>query len=685
MGKNTEPAATSQDSVVLSVESTATRIPIIHVSPAAYDNIWCPKAFSGEVVPFRATVFREGHDLIGVALLLTDPEGSVSQHPLIPIAPGTDRWETWVQLRAEGIWEFRINAYSDDYATWLRNAQIKIPAGLDTQIMLAQGQNLLAAAAEQTSRSRAERTLFTKAATLIAAKEYSVEERFLAASTSQIIDAMMTTPLSALSSFSRPHRLEVERTRAGVGSWYEFFPRSEGAKKRRDGSWKSGTFRTAAKRLPAIAEMGFDVVYLPPIHPIGHSFRKGPDNTLTAGVNDPGSPWAIGSSEGGHDAIHPQLGGEDDLRFFIRSAARLGIEVALDLALQASPDHPWVTEHPEWFTHLPDGSIAYAENPPKKYQDIYPINFDNDEEGLRHEVLRIVRHWINLGIRIFRVDNPHTKPIHFWEWLIRTVRASDPDVVFLAEAFTRPAILKTLAAVGFQQSYTYFTWRNTKGELEEFLSSLAEETADFLRPNLFVNTPDILTEYLQFGGRAAFKIRAAIAGTAAPSWGVYSGYELCESVARPGSEEYISNEKYEYRPRDYTRALEEHSSLQPYLTLINTVRSDHPALRQLRNLHIHRSDDDSVLVYSKHLSGRFTTDGTDDTIIVVANVDPHNARETMVHLDLTVLDLRGDESFGVTDVVTGQQWKWRADNYVRLDPTSEPVHILVVNRGEGAQ
>ncbi|MBW8870761.1 MAG: alpha-1,4-glucan--maltose-1-phosphate maltosyltransferase, partial [Leifsonia sp.] len=325
-----------------------------------------------------------------------------------------------------------------------------------------------------------------------------------------------------------------------------------------------------------------------------------------------------------------------------------------------------------------DGTIAYAENPPKKYQDIYPINFDNDYEGLRQEVLRIVRHWMSLGVRIFRVDNPHTKPLHFWEWLIHTVNETDPDVVFLAEAFTRPALLRTLAKAGFQQSYTYFTWRNTKEELEEFLDSLAHETADYLRPNLFVNTPDILTEYLQFGGPAAFKIRAAIAATAAPTWGVYSGFELFENVARTGAEEYIDNEKYEFRPRDYAKAQSQGHSLAGYLTMLNRARSEHPALRQLRNLTLHSSDDDSILVYSKYLDGRFTRTGKSDAVIVVANVDPHSVRETTIHLDVAALGIPYGSQFEVKDRVTGQRWTWGADDYVRLDAFTEPVHILSV-------
>ncbi|HEY8281350.1 MAG TPA: alpha-1,4-glucan--maltose-1-phosphate maltosyltransferase [Leifsonia sp.] len=656
-------------------------MPVLGLSPQVDEGQWPAAAFSGEVIPFRATAFREGHDRIGVDLLLVDPAGAQTEHRMHPIQPGTDRWEVLVQLETEGLWHYRVRAFADDYATWLHNAQVKIPAGIDVELMLAMGRELLARAGADKSRSTAERRYLQATARIVADTQKSADERFAAATEDRIVGIFTERPLESLPTVSAARSIQVERTRAGVGSWYEFFPRSEGAKQLADGSWKSGTFRTAAKRLPEVAAMGFDVVYLPPIHPIGRTFRKGPNNSLDAGANDPGSPWAIGGPEGGHDAIHPELGTEKDFVFFVGKAKQAGLEVALDLALQASPDHPWVKQHPEWFTTLPDGTIAYAENPPKKYQDIYPINFDNDYEGLRQEVLRIVRHWMSLGVRIFRVDNPHTKPLAFWEWLIHTVNTTDPDVVFLAEAFTRPALLHTLAKAGFQQSYTYFTWRNTKEELEEFLTGLATETADFLRPNLFVNTPDILTEYLQFGGPAAFKIRAAIAATAAPTWGVYSGFELYENVARPGAEEYIDNEKYEFRPRDYARAQTLGQSLAPYLTMLNRARSEHPALRQLRNLKVHSSEDDSVLVYSKYLSGEFTRSGKADAVIVVANVDPHSVRETLVHLDVTAFGLPAGSAYEVKDVVTGARWTWGADDYVRLDAFTEPVHILAVKTG----
>jgi starch synthase (maltosyl-transferring) len=660
------------------VQTKVGRIPVLDLSPQLNDNLWPAKAFAGEVVPFGATAFREGHDAIGVMLHLTAPDGTLTQHPMSLAAAGTDRYETQVRLDQQGAYTYRVRGYADDFATWVHTAEIKIPAGIDVELTFLIGSTLFAAAGKDLKRPITQRRLFAAAAKTLANRKLPLQTRLAVVGDPVLAAAAAVHPLASVDSFSAERTVRVERTRAGVGSWYEFFPRSEGAVLQDDGSWQSGTFRTAAARLPAVAAMGFDVLYLPPIHPIGRAFRKGPNNTLDAGENDPGSPWAIGSAAGGHDAIHPDLGTIDDFRAFIAAAEQQGIEVAIDLALQASPDHPWVTEHPEWFTTLPDGSIAYAENPPKKYQDIYPINFDNDPEGIRAEVLRLVRYWISTGVKIFRVDNPHTKPLDFWEWLIGTINRESPDVVFLAEAFTRPALLQGLAKVGFQQSYTYFTWRNTKEELEEFFDGLAHETADFLRPNLFVNTPDILSEYLQFGGPAAFKIRAALAATAAPTWGVYSGFELFESVARPGAEENIDNEKYEYRPRDFAKAEALGRSLSPFLAQLGRMRAAHPALRQLRNLDIHSSDDDSILVYSKYLAGKFTDDGRADALLIVANVDPHSVRETIVHLDVTRFGLAPGSSFEVEDLVTGAVWTWSADNFVRLDAFTEPVHILHV-------
>ncbi len=646
------------------------RIPIRHLAPVQPGDLWPAKAFAGEVLPFQATIFREGHDQLGARLILTDPHGTTTTYRMRPMAPGTDRWQADALLATEGEWTWHVRAFNDDWATWLHNAELKIPAGVDVDLMITMGTLLLERAGS--------RKIVKDAADAFASATLTPAAKLKIASDPKLTLAIEAKPLASLTTESDTHRLRVERYRAGVGSWYEFFPRSEGAKQAKDGTWTSGTFRTAAKRLAGVADMGFDVLYLPPIHPIGHAFRKGPNNTLVTSPGDPGSPWAIGSAEGGHDAVHPDLGTIKDFDFFVATARDLGIEVALDFALQCSPDHPWVTEHPEWFTTLPDGTIAFAENPPKKYQDIYPINFDNDPEGIRAEVLRLLRFWIVRGVRIFRVDNPHTKPLQFWELVLKEINTEYPDVVFLAEAFTRPAMLHSLAQVGYQQSYSYFTWRNTKTELAEFFESFSHDTSAFLRPNLFVNTPDILTEYLQFGGRPAFKIRAALAATASPSWGVYAGFELFEHVARAGSEENIDNEKYEYKHRDWAAVEKAGTSLAPYLTRLNLIRAAHPALRQLRNLDIHWSDDESILVYSKYLDGAYLDGGVSDTVIIVANVDPHSVRETTVHLDLAKLGLAPGSTFGVRDLITGAHFEWSSDNYVRLDAFGEPVHILHV-------
>jgi starch synthase (maltosyl-transferring) len=471
--------------------------------------------------------------------------------------------------------------------------------------------------------------------------------------------------------------LWVDRPRALYGSWYEFFPRSEGALVPDPASDAiqtpaHGTFRTAAERLPAVAEMGFDVVYLPPVHPVGKVNRKGKNNTLVAGPDDVGSPWAIGSDEGGHDAIDPKLGTFEDFDAFVARTEELGMEVALDLALQCAPDHPWVREHPEWFTTRPDGTIAYAENPPKKYQDIYPLNFDNDPKGIYDEVLRVVLLWVDHGVKIFRVDNPHTKPVNFWHWLIWQVKQRHPEVLFLAEAFTRPAMMHGLAKIGFTQSYTYFTWRTAKWELEEYVLELAD-SSHYMRPNFFVNTPDILHASLQYGGPPMFKIRAVLASMLSPTWGVYSGYELFEHVAvKPGSEEYLDSEKYQLRPRDWKRAEAEGRSLAPYLRRLNEVRRDHPALHWLRTVRFHPVDNDTVTCFSKR------DPDTGDTILVVCTLDSHAVQWANTSLDMPALGFDWHERFRVTDQVTGAEYDWGQFNTVRLDPHHEPAHIFTV-------
>ncbi|MEU9335169.1 maltotransferase domain-containing protein, partial [Streptomyces sp. NPDC048290] len=472
------------------------RIPVLDVRPCVLRGLRPAKAVTGESFEVTATVFREGHDAVAANVVLADPSGRPGPWtPMRELAPGTDRWGATVTPDAEGRWTYWVEAWSDPIGTWRHHAGIKIPAGIDTALVLEEGARLYERAAKSVPKGTA-RTAVRKAATALRDESRPASARLALASTPEVEAVLARHPLRDLVTASEPLPLLVERERALFGSWYEFFPRSEGT-----AEVPHGTFATAARRLPAIAAMGFDVVYLPPIHPIGTTHRKGPNNTLAAGPEDVGVPWAIGSPEGGHDAIHPALGTLEDFTRFVATARELGLETALDFALQCSPDHPWVDKHPEWFNHRTDGTIAYAENPPKKYQDIYPIAFDADLDGLVTETVRVLRHWMSTGVRIFRVDNPHTKPVLFWERVIGLINTTDPDVIFLAEAFTRPAMMHTLAQAGFQQSYTYFTWRNSKAELTEYLTELSGETASYMRPNFFANTPDILHAYLQHGHR----------------------------------------------------------------------------------------------------------------------------------------------------------------------------------------
>ncbi|MGH4033402.1 maltotransferase domain-containing protein [Actinomycetota bacterium Odt1-20B] len=509
-----------------------------------------------------------------------------------------------------------------------------------------------------------EAALLTRAAAELRDTTLTPPDRARTALSPQVHETVMAAPPRDLVTESRACAVQVERPRAQFGSWYELFPRSTGGT-HPDGTPRHGTLRTAAEELPRIARMGFDVVYLPPIHPIGRTHRKGRNNTLTAGPDDVGSPWAIGSADGGHDAIHPELGTVEDFAHFVDRARGHGLEVALDLALQCSPDHPWLTEHPEWFTARPDGTVAHAENPPKKYEDIHPLDFDRAPETLYPEVLRIVRLWIDRGVRIFRVDNPHTKPPDFWDWLIRTVQDTHPDVVFLAEAFTRPAVLEGLARRGFSQSYTYFTWRDTKQELTTYLTELVA-AADHLRPNFFVNTPDILPVHLQRGGPGMFALRAALAATLSPSWGVYSGYELYENEPlRPGTEEYLHSEKYELRPRDHAAARAADRSLEPWITRLNQIRRDHPALHQLRTLRFHPVDNDALIAYSK------SDPATGDTVLCVVNLNPTGTEEGNLALDLDGLD-----AVTAVDALTGDVAPLRPVTAVKLSPERSAARIF---------
>ncbi|MFC9158709.1 alpha-1,4-glucan--maltose-1-phosphate maltosyltransferase [Streptomyces bauhiniae] len=640
------------------------RVPVRDVRPAVECGRRPAKAVAGETFQVTATVFREGHDAVGANVVLRGPKGRRGPWtPMRELSPGSDVWGADITPDATGRWTYRVEAWSDPIATWRHAAGIKIPAGIDTGLVLEEGAELYERAAAGAPKGP-ERDLVLAAAHALGDDTLSVNQRLKDALGPEVAAVLAQSPLRDLVTASDPMPLLVERERALYGSWYEFFPRSEGTVDQ-----PHGTFRTAAKRLEAIAEMGFDVVYLPPIHPIGTTHRKGRNNTLTATPDDVGVPWAIGSPEGGHEAIHPDLGTLEDFDHFVGRASELGIEVALDFALQCSPDHPWVEKHPQWFHHRPDGTIAYAENPPKKYQDIYPIAFDADMDGLVKETVRVLRHWMEHGVRIFRVDNPHTKPVVFWERVIGEINGADPDVIFLAEAFTRPAMMHTLAQIGFQQSYTYFTWRNSKQELTEYLTELSGESAAYMRPNFFANTPDILPGYLQHGGRPAFEIRAVLAATLSPTWGIYSGYELCENQAlQPGGEEYLNSEKYQLERRDWEAAAREGRTIAPLITRLNEIRRRHPALHQLRNLSFHRTDNDSVLAFSKRTG--------DDTVLVVVSLDPHHTQEATVSLDLPRLGLDWHDALSVHDELTGETYHWGRENYVRLSPGRAPAHVL---------
>ena len=656
------------------------RIPVMDVKPLVDLGRQLAKATVGEPFPVSATIFREGHDKLGAEVVLISPKGK--RRPpvrLMKQQEPVDRYLAWVTPDEPGPWTFEVHAWSDPVGTWEHDADIKIPAGLDVELMFTEGRLLLGRVRESLpKKAKAQAKVLDGAIKAAADLARPVEARLAQMRGLDVGAVLAAYPLRDLVTVEGPYGVYADRERALYGSWYEFFPRSEGAT--RDavtGAITSGTFTTAAKRLDAVAAMGFDVIYLPPVHPIGEVNRKGPNNTLTPGPDDPGSPWAIGSKHGGHDAIHPDLGTIDDFDAFVARADALDLEVCIDLALQAAPDHPWVTTNPEWFTTRADNTIAYAENPPKKYQDIYPVNFDNDPPGIRREVLRIVRYWMSHGVRIFRVDNPHTTPLSFWEWLMREVRRTDPDVLFLSEAFTKAPMMHGLGAIGYHQSYTYFTWRTAKWEIEEYLIEVSSKSDHTMRPNFFVNTPDILHEFLQYGGPVAFKIRAALAALSVPSWGVYAGFELYEHVAiKPGSEEYLDSEKFQIRIRDWAAAEAEGRSLAPYLTRLNEIRRAHPALQRLRNITIHRADDENVLVFSKRAT--MTTGDADDIVIVVINLDPHGTHETTTHLDMEALGLDWDATFTVHDEITGAEWTWGEHNYVRLDPGYEPAHVLTV-------
>lgn len=651
------------------------RLGIDDVRPQVDGGATPAKAVVGEVVPVFAVVWREGHDALNATLNVKGPAESPScartrRIPMKFSEGDPNQVNATFVPDAPGLWTFRVDAWSDPIATWRHGIGKKIEAGQGAEELandLEIGARLFDRAAA--GAATASRPHLRAVAQQLREGGDDMRARVSLALSDETRAILEMHPLRELLTRGKTRKVKVDRRAALVGAWYEFFPRSTGGLDDA-GNPVHGTFATSVPQLDRARRMGFDVVYLPPIHPIGEVNRKGRNNTLTPEPGDVGSPWAIGSAEGGHDAIHPELGDEKDFTAFVKEAKARDLEVAIDLALQCAPDHPWATAHPEWFTVLPDGTIAYAENPPKKYQDIYPLNFDNDPKGIYEEILRVVRLWIRRGVKVFRVDNPHTKPGNFWEWLISTVHETNPEVIFLAEAFTAPARLYGLAKAGFQQSYIYFPWKTTKKELTEFGEEIVRHS-DIARPSLWVNTPDILHEFLVTGGRGAFAIRAALASTMSPLWGMYSGYELYENVpVKPGSEEYLDSEKYQVRYRDYDSALESGDSLEPFIATLNKLRHEHPALQQLRTLRFHEVDNDNLIAYSKFdpLTG--------DCILVVVNLDPWNAQEGTLTIDMNSLGHHSADRMDVTDLITGETFNWTKHNYVRLEPWNNVAHVV---------
>ncbi len=644
---------------------SALRAIIESVQPEIDAGRFPAKRIAGDQVRVEADIFAEGHDTVAADLLYRHAgvrrraSTSNAGWQRVPMAPvGNDRWQAAFTVDTLGFYEFTIEAWVDEFAAWRDGLAKKFGAGQDVELELQEGSSWLREKTEdQRLKKFAERF------------EGSGDQgaRVAAALSSSIADAVRASEGARhnVVRYERTLSIMVERERARTGAWYEMFPRSAGPDPTR-----SATFDEAAERLTAIAAMGFDVVYLPPIHPIGTTARKGRNNTLTPGPADPGSPWAIGGAAGGHTAIEPGLGTLADFDRFVARARALNLEVALDIAFQTSPDHPWVIEHPSWFKHRPDGTIKYAENPPKKYQDIYPLDFESsDAPALWAALCDVFLFWAGHGVTIFRVDNPHTKPFRFWEWVIAEVKAAHPGSVFLSEAFTRPKVMRHLAKLGFSQSYTYFTWRNTKAELVEHLTELTSAPVrEYMRGNLFTNTPDILHAFLQEGGRPAFKLRLILAATMGANYGIYSGYELSENrPAKPGSEEYLDSEKYQYRQWNW----DDPASLAGLATTLNAARHAYAALQSDWSLRFHDTDNDHLIAYSKREGGT--------AVLTIVNLDYANMQQGWVKLPLDDWGIAPGAPLQMTDVLTGETYTWSSEwNYVRLEPGTRPAHVLVV-------
>ena len=673
------------------------RINVMDITPAEERGIFPARVELGEPFEMTAQVFIEGRTKVGATAIVRNPRGKETmRRAMTCVNPGLDRWTVMVKCgehsdlkpwedgyaavkRQLGEWTVTIEGWEDAYVSWLHDARIKVRVMDDVDNALNSGAELLArwAATPDAGLTARDRKTLEKAAETMADQTLSAEDRLAAGDNPTIAALHETHPLRDGISPSQPQRFKVERPKSSFAAWYQFFPRSEGATiDPNTGKIIQGTLKTSMAGLERAAAEGFDIVYLPPVFPIGVTNRKGRNNTLVAGPDDPGSPFGIGSELGGHDTVDPLLGTMDDFKALCQRAHELGLEIALDFALQCSPDHPWVKAHPNWFRHKPDGSIAFAENPPKKYQDIYPIDFNADMPGIEKEVERIMNLWIEAGVTIFRIDNPHTKPVRFWQDVIAAVTKKHPEILFLAEAFTRPGMMRALSYVGFTQSHCYFPWRNTKDELEEYLPVTNGDDGYYQHNTFWPTTPDILTAYVRDNGVAGHCVRAVLAAMGSPSWGIYNGYELIENKQRPGFEEQIDNEKYEVKVRDWSKAKQ--YGVAKMLTALNKIRRAHPAALSYHNLTVLPTSDPNILAFARHTPAELTGTGQADTLIVVVNLDGHNAHQSMIHLELSELGLPTDRPLNVRDELTGREFQWGWDNYVSLAPWADVAHILSV-------
>ena len=672
------------------------RVNVLGITPSAENGLYPARVELGEAFKVTAQVFIEGRTKAGATVSVRNTRGTEkARFPMTCTNPGLDRWEAMVKIgdhsdlkpwedgyadvkKQLGEWHIVVEGWEDTYASWLHDAQIKVEVGDDVENALESGAQLLErwAGARDSKLTADDKKTLREAAKTVADKSLDATARLAAATTDAIASLHETNPLRDGLSASNPQRFRVERPKSSFAAWYQFFPRSEGAYFDADGKIVQGTLKTALSGLDRAKAEGFDIVYLPPIFPIGVTNRKGRNNSLVAGPFDPGSPFGIGSELGGHDTVDPLLGTMDDFKAFCDYAHKLGIEVALDFALQCSPDHPWVKQHPNWFRTKPDGTIAFAENPPKKYQDIYPIDFNADMEGIEAEVERIMDLWVKAGVTIFRVDNPHTKPVRFWQDVIAAVTKKHPEVLFLAEAFTRPGMMRALSYAGFTQSHCYFPWRNTKEELEEYLEETNGDGCFYQHNTFWPSTPDIMTAYLRDNGIAGHAVRAVLAAMGSPSWGIYNGYELIENKQRPGFEEQIDNEKYEDKVRDWDEA--DKYGISELLTSLNKIRSEHPACRSYHNLHVLPSDDAGVVAFLRQTPAELTGTGKPDTVIVVVNLDGHNTHQSIVHIELPDFGFATDKPLKVRDELTEREFDWGWDNYVSLAPWADVAHVLTV-------